>query len=132
MKPIEADVTEGKEVASNWRRMLPIWIAIFSFIYVAYQYNFDARLVSACVILLALLTNAFGWLLGLVALVPWIGHPIVKILTLPFIWLLNALGYVVSYVAIKNGYTQQFLNYRLVTIALMIGVVIGYVIGKFV
>jgi hypothetical protein len=132
LKPIETEDHKPRLAKDNWQKMLPIWIVIFSVIFIAHEYHFDARIVSAGLILLALLTNAFGWMLGLLALMPFIGNPIVKILTLPFIWLLNALGYVVSYIAIKNGYTQQFLNYRLVTMALIIGVIIGYVIGKFI
>lgn len=133
MKPLEAEANRALEPKSpwrDWRGMIPIWVLIGGAVYVAYTYNFDARLVAAAIILFGLATNAFVWLLGIVALVPWIGGPIVKILSLPFVWLLNALGYIVSFVAIKSGYTQQVLNYRVVTIALLVGVVVGYVLGK--
>jgi hypothetical protein len=81
-------------------------------------------------VVLGLITNAFAWLLGIIALVPIIGPIIVKILSIGFIWLLNAVGYLVSYVAIRRGYSKDVLTYRGVTIALIIGIVIGFVLGK--
>jgi len=53
-------------------------------------------------------------------LIPILGPVIVKVLSIGFIWLLNALGYVVSYVAIKRGYSQDVLTYRGLTVALII------------
>jgi len=66
----------------------------------------------------------------MLALFPILGPLIVKVLALPVIWLLNALGYLVSFVAIRRGYSQDVLTYRSLTVALLIGIVIGYVIGK--
>lgn len=46
------------------------------------------------------------------------------------IWLLNAVGYLVSYVAIRRGDIRDMLTYRSLTVAVIIGVVIGFVLGK--
>jgi hypothetical protein len=54
----------------------------------------------------------------------------VKILSIGFIWLLNAIGYLVAFVAIKRGYSKDVLTYRGLTIALIVGIVIGFIIGK--
>ncbi len=64
----------------------------------------DKRVIAGVIFLLGLLSNAFTWLLGIIALVPLIGPLIVKALSLSIIWILNALGYLVSVVAIKRGY----------------------------
>ena len=77
-----------------------------------------------------LLSNAFAWMLGVIALVPIIGPIIAKLLSAGFIWVINAIGYFVSIVAIRRGYTKDVLTYRAMTIALIIGVVIGFVLGK--
>jgi hypothetical protein len=47
-----------------------------------------------------------------------------------FVWLLNAIGYLVSLIAIRRGYTKDVLTYRGLTIALIVGIVIGYVVCK--
>jgi len=52
------------------------------------------------------------------------------VLSVGFIWLLNAVGYLVSYVAIRRGYSKDVLTYRGLTIAVIIGIVIGFVLGK--
>ena len=59
-----------------------------------------------------------------------VGPLIVKVLALPFIWLLNGVGYLVSYVAIRRGYSQDVITYRALTVALLLGVIIGFVIGN--
>ena len=46
--------------------------------------------------------------------------------------MLNAIGYVISVIAIRRGYSKDVLTYRGLTVALIVGIVIGYVVGKFV
>jgi len=110
--------------------MLPIWIILFAIFYMGIESELDSRLLAAGILLLGLLTSAFSWMLGLISIVPLIGSPVVKVLGLPIIWLLNALGYVVSFVAIRRGYSQDVMTYRGLTVALIIGIIIGYVLGR--
>jgi hypothetical protein len=114
----------------NWKVMVPLWLAIIVFIWLANQKRVDAKVIAGSVLAVGLITNAFAWLLGVIALVPLIGPLIAKVLSVGFIWLLNAIGYLVSFIAIKRGYTQDVLTYRGLTIAVIIGIVIGYVLGK--
>ena len=65
-------------------------------------------------------------------MVPIVGPVVVKVLAWPFIWLLNAVGYLIAMLAIRRGYSKDVLTCRGLTIALIVGIVIGYVIGKFV
>lgn len=87
-------------------------------------------MIAASVVAVGLVSNAFVWLLGLVSLVPIVGPIIVKVLSIGFIWLLNAVGYLVAYIAIRRGYSKDVLTYRGLTVALIIGIVIGFVLGK--
>ena len=87
-------------------------------------------MIAGSVLAVGLISNAFAWLLGIVALVPVIGPVIVKVLSIGFIWLLNAVGYLVSYIAIRRGYSKDVLTYRGLTVAVIIGIVIGFVLGK--
>ena len=110
--------------------MLPLWLAIAALVGLGFHFNVDRSVIAGSVLVVGLVTNAFAWLLGIIALVPIIGPIIVKILSIGFIWLLNAVGYLVAYVAIRRGYSKDVLTYRGVTIALIIGIVIGFVLGK--
>jgi hypothetical protein len=110
--------------------MLPLWLAIAALVGLGFHFNVDRSVIAGSVVVVGLVTNAFAWLLGIIALVPIIGPLIVKVLSIGFIWLLNAVGYLVAYVAIRRGYSKDVLTYRGVTIALIIGIVIGFVLGK--
>jgi hypothetical protein len=112
--------------------MVPIWLGLLGLVWLGAYLDVDKRVIAAIVFLLGLLSNAFAWLLGIIALFPVVGPLIVKALSLSIIWILNAFGYLVSFVAIKRGYSKDVMTYRGLTIALIVGIVIGYVIGKYV
>lgn len=114
----------------NWKVMLPLWIVMGGLVWLGLHFNVDRSVIAGSVLAVGLLSNAFAWLLGLIALVPVIGPLIVKVLSIGFIWLLNAVGYLVSYIAIRRGYSKDVLTYRGLTVAVIIGVVIGFVLGK--
>lgn len=114
----------------NWKVMVPLWLAIGGLIWLGLRFNVDAGVIAGIVFVVGVLSNAFAWLLGIIALVPVAGPLVVKVLSVGFIWLLNAVGYLVSFVAIRRGYSRDVLTYRGLTIALIIGIVIGYVLGK--
>lgn len=112
--------------------MLPVWVLIGVLIWAGVHFHVDAGIIAGSVLVVGLLSNAFAWLLGIIALVPIVGPLLVKVLSIGFIWLLNAVGYLVAFVAIRRGYSRDVLTYRGVTIALILGIVIGYVLGKLV
>ena len=116
----------------DWKIMLPVWGLIVVFISLGLYFNIDTKVIAGIVFLIGLLSNAFAWLLGIIAIVPFVGPLIVKILSYSFIWLLNAIGYFVAFVAIRRGYSKDVLTYRGMTVALIVGIVIGYVLGKFI
>jgi hypothetical protein len=114
----------------NWKIMLPLWLVIAALVWLGLHYEVDTSVIAGGVVVIGILSNAFAWLVGIIALVPVIGPLVVKVLSIGFIWLLNAVGYLVAYVAIRRGYSKDVLTYRGLTIALIVGIVIGYVLGK--
>lgn len=96
----------------------------------ALERDVDKSVIAGGVVAVGLVSNAFAWLLGIITLVPVIGPLIVKVLSIGFIWLLNAVGYLVSFIAIKRGYSKDVLTYRGLTVAVIIGIIIGFIIGK--
>jgi hypothetical protein len=114
----------------NWKVMVPLWLAMGALVWLGLRYHVDGRVIAGGVFVVGLISNAFAWLLGIVAIVPVIGPIIVKVLSIGFIWLLNAVGYLVSFIAIRRGYSRDVLTYRGLTVAVIIGIVIGYVMGK--
>lgn len=112
-----------------WKTIV-IWILIGLFIVIALHYQVDEKIIGGIVLLIGIITQAFAGLIGIISLIPFIGPLLVKILALPLFWLINALGYFVSVLAIKRGYSKDVLNYRVLTIVLLTGIIIGYIIGK--
>lgn len=129
-QPAEPDAGGPPPWWRNWKIMLPVWLAIGGLVAAGLHYDVDRSVIAGSVVVVGLVSNAFAWLLGIVALVPVIGPFIVKVLSIGFVWLLNAVGYLVSYIAIRRGYSKDVLTYRGLTVALIIGIVIGFVLGK--
>ncbi len=116
----------------DWKVMLPVTILIIGFLYWGLQHQWDVKMLAGVTLLVGFVSGAFVWIVGLIGLLPVIGPIIVKVLSFGFIWLLNALGYLISFIAIRRGYSKDVLTYRGLTMALMLGIVIGYVIAQFI
>ncbi len=134
--PEVPEIFNAKEITQPpkrgaWKIMLPLTIVLLVIVWAAWHYNWDAKAVTAGVLLFGTASHVFAWVIGIIGMVPFVGPLVVKILSLSFIWLLNAIGYLVSFVAIKRGYSKDVLTYRGVTIALIVGIVIGYVAGHY-
>jgi hypothetical protein len=111
-----------------WKWMLPLSIMLAAAVFAAWHFGWHAKAVTTGVVIFATISHVFAWVVSIIALIPIIGPLIVKVLSIGVIWLLNAIGYLVSYVAIKRGYSKDVLTYRAVTIALISGIVIGYIL----
>ena len=114
------------------RKPLLIWMAIILAIVTALKLGIDEKVVLFGTVVIGVFTQAFAGLAALIAAVPLIGPLIVKVFAIPFFWLLNALGYFVGAIAIKKGYRTEFTKSRVLTLALLTGIIIGYIIGHLV
>ncbi|MGB4812175.1 MAG: hypothetical protein WBP13_06800 [Methylophilaceae bacterium] len=121
-----------KPQRNSWHIMLPLVVLLIVFILVALHFGVDRKAIAGGAVVYGIITSAFTWIVGMIGLIPFIGPLIVKVLSIGVIWLLNAVGYLVSYVAIKRGYSKDVLTYRGLTVALITGIVIGYVIGHYI
>ncbi len=123
----EEEITKPAKLGA-WKWMLPLSIVLAAAVFAAWYFNWHVKAVTTGVVLFATISHVFAWVVSMIALIPIIGPIIVKVLSIGVIWLLNAIGYLVSYVAIKRGYSKDVLTYRAVTIALITGIVIGYIL----
>lgn len=120
-----------KDFFRAFGKTILIWVVIALIISVGIYFDVDKTVIGGVVVIFGLITQAFIGLVGLISLVPIIGPIIAKVLALPIFWLINSLGYFVSIIAIKKGYSKTIMSYRVLTVALLVGVVIGYILGKF-
>lgn len=122
----------GKPNLAKWRIMLPILLVIVALVWLGLEYQVDELVIASIAFIFAVISGAFAWVVALITLVPIIGPLVIKILSIPIIWLINGIGYLISFVAIKRGYSQDVLTYRGLTITLIVGIVIGFVLGSIV
>ena len=95
----------------------------------ALYFGIDKKFVLFITIVMGVFTQLFTGLGALVGMIPWVGPLIIKVVSIPVFWVLNAMGYVVSGVAIKKGYATELAKSRIVTLSLLIGVILGYILG---
>ena len=100
-----------------------LWVLIGVAVVVALQYGVDEKIVVFTTLVLGIFTQVFAGLGALIAMIPILGPILIKVVTIPFFWIINALGHGVSIVAIKKGYTNELVKSRVLTIALLIGIV---------
>jgi len=112
----------------RWKHILA-WALILVIIIIALKMEVDGKIVVFVTLILGFFTQIFAGFGALIAMVPWVGPFIIKVFTIPFFWLLNAMGYFVSIIAIKKGYSKQLTRSRVLTVALLFGIIIGYVLG---
>ena len=115
-------------IKSNPKTILTL-LSIAISIYIMLKYKLDIRAITIITLLLGYITNVFVGLTTLVGLIPFFGPLIVKVFTIPFFWLLNGMGYFTSAYAIKKGFGRDILSHRLITIVLLIGIVLCYMLG---
>ena len=119
-----------KAFIKNYENALIAWIIIIWVVAMGIYYSWDEEVLGATVILVGILGQAFAALGVWVGLVPVVGPLVVKALSIPLIWLLNGIGYIASIIAIKRGYTKEIINTRIMAVMVLIGITIGYILGK--
>jgi hypothetical protein len=118
------------EFVYSFRKIFIVWSLLTIFVIVSFALGLDRKAIAFFAIIFALISQAFLGLINLIALIPLVGPLIAKVLALPIYWILNALGYFVSLIAIKRGFSKEVVNYRVLTIVFLVGVAAGFVIGK--
>ena len=121
-------------IISYYKWKILFWSILFSFIGAALvygpEYGINQRIVVFITLVLGIFTQIFTGITSLIALIPFFGPFILKVISIPIFYILNAVGWIVSGVAIKKGYVNELSKSRTVTLALLIGIIIGYILGN--
>ena len=94
------------------------------------EYGINQRIVVLITLVLGIFTQIFSGITSLIALIPFFGPFIIKVISIPIFYILNAIGWIISAVAIKKGYVNELSRSRTVTLGLLIGIIIGYILGN--
>tara|TARA_B100001250_G_C19103769_1_gene488020 strand:+ start:110 stop:505 length:396 start_codon:yes stop_codon:yes gene_type:complete len=123
-----------KSLLSFYKWKILFWIILFSLIITALvygpQYGVNQKIVVLITLVLGIFTEIFAGIISLIALIPFFGPFIIKVISIPIFYILNAIGWIISAVAIKKGYVNELSRSRTVTLGLLIGIIIGYILGN--
>ena len=121
-------------LVSKLKWKILVWIIMMivlglTFFY-GHQYGINQRIIILITLVLGTFTQLFSGITSLIALIPFFGPFILKVISIPIFYILNAMGWVVSAVAIKKGYVNELSKSRTITLALLVGIIIGYILGN--
>ena len=117
-------------VLLSYKKKFIIWALIGGLIFLAINHGIDKKLIVFVAFIIGVFTEIFAGIAILITAIPVIGPMIIKLISIPIFWILNALGTLVSGIAIKKGYATEMAKGRILTLALLIGMIIGYIIGN--
>ena len=121
-------------LVSKLKWKILVWIILVMALSLAFfygkQYGINQRIIILVTLALGTFTQIFSGITSLIALIPFFGPFILKVISIPIFYVLNAMGWVVSVVAIKKGYVNELSKSRTITLALLVGVIIGYILGN--
>ena len=121
-------------LVSKLKWKILVWIILVMALSLAFfygkQYGINQRIIILVTLVLGTFTQIFAGITSLIALIPFFGPFILKVISIPIFYILNAMGWVVSAVAIKKGYVNELSKSRTITLALLVGIIIGYILGN--
>jgi len=121
-------------LVSKLKWKILVWIILVIALSLAFfygqQYGINQRIIILVTLALGTFTQIFSGITSLIALIPFFGPFILKVISIPIFYILNAMGWVVSAVAIKKGYVNELSKSRTITLALLVGIIIGYILGN--
>ena len=90
----------------SYKWKILFWIALLFLIVSAMvygpEYGINQRIVVLITVVLGIFTQIFSGITSLIALIPFFGPFVIKVISIPIFYILNAVGWVVSGIAIKK------------------------------
>ena len=123
---------QNSSLIKFYKKKILLLLFITSIFSIAYYFGIDEKLIVFTAFILSVFTEVFVGVGALIAAIPIIGPMIVKLITIPIFWVFNAMGTLISGIAIKKGYATEMARGRILTLALLVGIIIGYIIGNFI
>ena len=119
-----------KSLLRIYYKKIIFWMVLSTIFVFSINYGIDKKVIVFIAFIISVFTEVFVGLSVFIAAIPIVGPMIIKIVTIPVFWIFNAMGTLVSGLAIKKGYATELARGRILTLALLIGMIIGYIIGN--
>ncbi len=93
-------------------------------------FHINRSLLTLVFLLGGLFTQAFAFVISLVALIPLVGPLLVGILTWPVLFIIKGTTFIMSYFAIRKGYGRDVIRANVLASTLFVGILFGFILGK--
>ena len=125
----DISLEEAEPVKKRYQQVLILFLATGIIILLGVYFRWDKRIIGGGVFLFGLVSQGWASLVALLGGVPVVGSIIVRFLALPLLFLVNGIGNLLSFVAIKMGYKKEIMDTKLLAWTFAGGLLIGFIIG---
>lgn len=113
-----------------YKRNVIVWIIIGVFILLGWIFHLNKELLAAIVLLGGLFTQAFTFILTIIAAIPLIGPIMVSILTWPILFIIKGVTFIMTFFAIRRGYGGDIIRANVLASTFFVGTIFGFILGK--
>jgi hypothetical protein len=114
--------------------LILFWAVLVAFVVIGLRLHWKGSVIAAGAVLWGIATHIFGIVFSAAAVwlgaLPVAGPIIVKVLTWPLFLLINGAAFFTSLVGVNLGKGRQVFEARVAATLLMIGILVGFILGK--
>ncbi|MEA1912507.1 MAG: hypothetical protein U9N06_01555 [candidate division WOR-3 bacterium] len=131
VKELEKEISpEGGLLRNKILRVVVLFILAAILIAFGIHYRWDKRLIGIGIFLFGLVSEGWSSLIGLLGSIPVVGHIIIKFIALPLLFIVNGVGNVIVFLAIKMGYKKEVVDTKLLAWTFAGGILLGFIVGE--
>jgi hypothetical protein len=125
----EISLEEAEPTRKRFLQVIILVIAGAVIISLGSYFRWHKWIIGIGVFLFGLVSQGWASLVSLLGSVPVVGHTIVRFLALPLLFLVNGIGNMLAFIAIKMGYKKEIIDTKLLAWTFAGGLLIGFIIG---
>ncbi len=125
----DISLEEAEPIRKRFLQVLILFLATGIIIILGAYFRWDKRIIGGGVFLFGLVSQGWSSLVALLGGIPVVGSIIVRFLALPLLFLVNGIGNLLSFIAIKMGYKKEIMDTKLLAWTFAGGLLIGFIIG---
>jgi hypothetical protein len=125
----DISLEESEPTKKRYLQVLILFVTTGTIITLGFFLRWDKRIVGIGVFLFGLVSQGWASLVSLLGGIPVLGNVIVRFLALPLLFLVNSLGNLLAFVAIKMGYKKEIMDTKLLAWTFAGGLLVGFIIG---
>ena len=125
----EISLEESEPTKKRYIQVLTLFLVGSIIILLGVYFRWDKRIIGIGVFLFGLVSQGWASLVSLLGGIPVVGNVVVRFLALPLLFLVNSLGNLLAFLAIKVGYKKEIMDTKILAWTFAGGLLIGFIIG---